>query len=252
MGEIGDAQWARAVELIEAADEVCLACHVAPDGDALGSLLAFAQVLRDLRKPCVASFGDPFTVPSNLRFLPGLELLGEPAAYPAAPTLMITFDVAGIDRLGSLAPNAEKARDLLVIDHHDSNTGFGTAHIVDPTAAATAVLVESLIQRLGGRLTHDVALGLYTGLVSDTGSFKYAATTPRVHEMAGRLLATGISPEQVGRELWDRAPFGYLRVLAGALDRARLEPAAAQGLGLVWTSISKADRAREDVQYDQL
>jgi phosphoesterase RecJ-like protein len=252
LGEVTTAHWARAVELIDAADEVCLACHVSPDGDALGSMLAFARALHDLRKPCVASFGDPFTVPSNLRFLPGLDLLSEPAAYPAAPTLMVTFDAAGIDRLGSLAPNAEKARDLLVIDHHASNTRFGTAHVVDPAAAATAVLVESLIERIGGRLTRDVALGLYTGLVSDTGSFKYASTTRGVHEFAGRLLATGIRPERVGLELWDRAPFGYLRVLAGALDRARLDPAAAGGLGLVWTVVSRADRGAHDLPYDLL
>ena len=252
MGELDDARWARAAELIGTADEICLACHVSPDGDALGSMLAFAEVLRDLGKPFVASFGDPFTVPSNLRFLPGLDLLSEPAGYPAAPTVMVTFDAASIDRLGSLAPNAEKARDLLVIDHHASNTWFGTAHLVDPAAAATAVLVEPLIERIGGTLTRDVALGLYTGLVSDTGSFKYAGTTPPVHEFAARLLATGIRPERVGLELWDRAPFGYLRVLAGALHRARLEPDAVHGLGLVWTWISKAQRDAEDVQYDQL
>lgn len=250
MGELDEAQWARAVRLIEAADEVCLACHVSPDGDALGSMLAFARVLRDLRKRCVASFGDPFTVPSNLRFLPGLDLLTEPGGYPAAPTVMVTFDAASLDRLGSLAPHAEKARDLLVIDHHASNTRFGTAHLVDPGAAATAVLVESLIERLGGTLTHDVALGLYTGLVGDTGSFKYACTTPRVHELAGRLLATGIRPERVGLELWDRAPFGYLRVLAAALGRARLDRSAAGGLGLVWTTVSRADRAAHGVPYD--
>jgi phosphoesterase RecJ-like protein len=250
--QVNDADWGRAIDLIEGADEVCLACHVSPDGDALGSMLAFAHVLRDLGKPCVASFGDPFVVPSNLRFLPGIELLSEPASYPAAPTLMVTFDVAGPDRLGSLAPHADKARDLLVIDHHASNTGFGTAQLVDPAAVATAVIVDGLIDRMGAAVTRDVALCLYTGLVSDTGSFKYAGTTPRVHDLAGRLLATGIDPALVARELWDRAPFGYLRVLAGALDRARLEPAAARGLGLVWTTVSKADRAAANVEYDQL
>jgi phosphoesterase RecJ-like protein len=247
---VTDADWVRAVELIEAADEVCLACHVTPDGDALGSMLACALALRALGKTCVASFSDPFTVPSNLRFLPGLELLTPPVGYPAAPALMLTFDAASRDRLGSLAPQAEKARDLLVIDHHASNTRFGSAHLVDPAAAATAVLTESLITRLGAALTRDVALGLYAGLVSDTGSFKYASTTPQVHDLAGRLLATGIRPDRVGLELWDRAPFGYLLVLSAALNRARLERDAAGGLGLVWTVVSHADRAAHDVPYD--
>jgi phosphoesterase RecJ-like protein len=166
--------------------------------------------------------------------------------------MMVAFDAASVDRLGCLAPNAEKARELLIIDHHASNTRFGTAHLVDPAVAATAVLVEALIRRVGAALTRDVALCLYTGLVSDTGSFKYAATAPQVHDLAARLLATGIRPEQVALELWDRAPFGYLRVLAGALDRARLERGAVHGLGLVWTTVSKADRMAANVQYDQL
>jgi phosphoesterase RecJ-like protein len=244
--------WDSAVALIEGAREVCLACHVAPDGDALGSMLAFGQALRSLGKRCVASFGDPFTVPTILRFLPGQQLLAAPADFPAAPEVMVTFDAAGVERLGSLAPHAEKARELIVIDHHASNTRFGTVHLVRPGAAATAVLVAELIARLGAELTRDIALGLYAGLASDTGSFKYASTTPEVHALAGRLLATGVRPDVAGRELWDRAPFGYLEVLAGALGRARLEPAAAGGLGLVWTTVGRADRDAAEVPYDLL
>lgn len=245
-------EWGRAVDSIERADEVCLACHVCPDGDALGSMLAFALALRALGKRFTASFGDAFVVPRILRFLPGLDLLTDPADYPAEPEVMVTFDAAGSDRLGSLSANAGKARELIVIDHHASNTRFGTTHLVDPGAAATAVVVEELIARLGAPLTHDIALGLYVGLVTDTGSFKYAATTPEVHALAGRLLATGIRPERVAREVWDRAPFGYLPVLSAALGRARLEPDAAGGLGMVWTTVTRADRAQTGLPYDLL
>lgn len=243
-------EWARAVVSIEEAQTICLACHVNPDGDALGSMLAFAQVLRAMDKPFVASFGDAFVVPRILRFLPALELLTHPDDYPAEPDVMITFDSASRDRLGSLAANARKADEVIVIDHHSSNTRFGTTHLVDPGAAATAAVAEQLIGRLGVPLTHDIALDLYVGLVTDTGSFKYAATTPEVHALAGRLLATGIRPELVSREVWDRAPFGYLPVLAGALGRATLEPDVAGGLGMVWTTVTRADRAEYDLPYD--
>ncbi|MFI0444582.1 bifunctional oligoribonuclease/PAP phosphatase NrnA [Actinomadura sp. 6N118] len=245
-------EWDRALQLIEAADEVCLACHVAPDGDALGSMLALAQALRDLGKRCYASFGQPFAVPASLRFLPGQDLLVEPGGMPAAPTLMITLDAAAVDRLGPLAENAARAGELIVVDHHASNTGFGGVRLVDPDAAATSVLVDELIRRLGVRLTSDIALGLYAGLASDTGSFKYPCTTPEVHELAARLIDAGVRPDAVGHELWDRAPFGYLQVLAGALGRARLERDAAGGLGLVWTAITRADRDAQGVPYDQL
>lgn len=244
--------WDRAVRLIQEADTICLACHVCPDGDALGSMLAFAQALESLGKDYVASFGDSFVVPRILRFLPGLDLLTPPDGYPADPKVMITFDVASSDRLGSLAANARKAREVIVLDHHSSNTRFGGTHLVDPTAAATAVVAERLIDRLGIPLTHDMALGLYVGLVTDTGSFRYAATTPEVHAFAGRLLATGIRPELVAREVWDTAPFGYLPVLAAALGRARLEPDVAGGLGMVWTTVTQGDRVPHGLPYDLL
>ncbi|TDD91030.1 bifunctional oligoribonuclease/PAP phosphatase NrnA [Actinomadura rubrisoli] len=247
-----DLEWDRAVELIRAADQVCLVCHVAPDGDALGSMLALGQALRAMGKGCLASFGEPFTVPAILRFLPGQELLVEPDRMPEAPALMVSLDAAGQARLGSLAARAGRAGALIVIDHHASNTAFGGVRLVDPDAAATAVLVEELIRRLGVPLDGDIAQGLYAGLASDTGSFKYPCTTPEVHDLAGRLLTAGVRPEAVSRELWDRAPFGYLQVLAGALARARLERDAAGGEGLVWTTIARADRDSRDVPYDQL
>jgi phosphoesterase RecJ-like protein len=77
-----DLDWDRAVDILREADEVSLACHISPDGDALGSMLALAQALRSLGKRCVASFGEPFTVPASLRFLPGQDLLVEPG-WPA-------------------------------------------------------------------------------------------------------------------------------------------------------------------------
>jgi bifunctional oligoribonuclease and PAP phosphatase NrnA len=245
-------EWDRAVAAIQRADEVCLACHVCPDGDALGSMLAFAHALTALGKRFTASFGDAFVVPRILHFLPGLDLLTGPADFPAEPDVMITFDAAGVDRLGSLAVNAGKAGELIVVDHHASNTRFGTTHLVDPGAAATAVIAERLIDRLGAPLTQDIALNLYVGLVTDTGSFKYRTTTPEVHALAQRLLETGIQPERVAREVWDRAPFGYLPVLAAALGRARLEPEVAGGLGMVWTSVTRADRVAHGLPYDLL
>jgi phosphoesterase RecJ-like protein len=251
---IAAAEWTRAVTLLADTDEVCLACHVRPDADALGSMLALARALlaRSGRPPrVVASFGDsPFEVPAILRFLPGLDLLSPPSRYPARPQVMVTLDAGSIDRLGPLAVNAASAAELVVVDHHASNTRFGSVNLVDPEAAATAVLGDELIRRLGVPLTRDIALGLYAGLVTDTGSFKFPATTPAVHELAARLLATGIEPGVVATQLWDRAPFGYLHLLSAALGRAVLEPEAAGGLGLVWTTVSRADRQAAGLSLD--
>jgi bifunctional oligoribonuclease and PAP phosphatase NrnA len=262
-----EAEWARAIKALGGATEICLACHVRPDGDALGSMLAVAHALRagsTAGRPLptspspftapvrvVASFGDrPFEIPRILRFLPGAELLSPPDRFPERPQVMVTFDAASADRLGVLEPSAAAAEELIVLDHHPSNTRFGTVNLIDEGAAATAVLAFDLIGRLGVGITRDMALGLYAGLVTDTGSFKYSSTSPRVHELAALLLRTGIEPGAVARELWDRSPFGFLGLLAAALGRARLEPAAAAGRGLVWTTVTRADRAAHGLAFE--
>jgi bifunctional oligoribonuclease and PAP phosphatase NrnA len=243
--------WSRAVKLVDGADCVCLACHVRPDADALGSMLAVAQALHGRGQRVVASFGDdPFAVPAILRFLPGLELLGPPASYPARPDVMLSFDASALDRLGKLAGPARAAGELIVLDHHASNSGFGSVSLVDPGAAATAVLAAGLIDRLGIGLTRDVAMCLYAGLVTDTGSFRFSSTTPQVHQFAARLLEAGADPAAVSRELYDRAPFGYLGMLAAALGRATLDRDAASGLGLVWTTVTRSDRAPSKLPLD--
>ncbi|MBF8187735.1 bifunctional oligoribonuclease/PAP phosphatase NrnA [Nonomuraea sp. K274] len=244
---VPEAAWRRALKLIGQADEIALSCHVSPDGDALGSMLAVGFVLRSMGKRVVASFGDrQFAVPRLLRFLPGQDMLVPPKDYPAAPELMITFDSSTFERLGLLRDHTAAAREVIVVDHHLSNAGFGTVGLIDGTAAATAMLAEQLIYRLGGRLDRDIATCLYAGLVTDTGSFRHSSTTPAVHQMAARLVATGLRTDEIARELWDRSPFGYLKVLAAALDRVTLED------GLVWTYVTRVDRAAYGLPYAEL
>lgn len=234
-----------AVALLEAHDEVVLACHVSPDGDALGSMLALGLALRERGTKVWASWGsEPFEVPTPYRGLPGLDLLVPAREIPAAPALLVTFDTGSVDRLGSLADRVPAAEQVLVIDHHASNTRFGTLNLVDVGAASTASMVVDLIDALGLPLTRDIAACVYTGLVTDTGSFKYVATTPEVHRLAARLLETGIRHDLISREIWDTASFGYVKALGLVCARAVLEPEAVGGLGLVWTAVGAEDLHR--------
>ena len=228
------AQLDEVVRLLGGARSVALACHVGPDGDALGSMLALGLVLRGLGKDVVASWGgEPFEVPATYAYLPGVDLLVPPAEVPAAPEVFVALDTGSADRLGTLADRVRTAGCCVLVDHHASSTRFGTVNLVDETAAATAVLVADLVDGLGAPLTHDVAVGLYTGLVTDTGSFRYLATTPSDHELAARLLATGIRHDLITRAIYDDAPFGYVQLLGRACASASLEPHAVGGLGLV-------------------
>lgn len=223
-----EAEWRRIVAAIGQCPTIDLICHVTPDGDALGSALAAGLALRSLGHQVRVSFGDdPQIIPESLSFLPGQELIVPAAELPDRPELVICFDVASQGRLGLLREKAFAARALVVLDHHASNPGFGTHRIIDPGAPATAVLVDELLRRLRVPLDQEIATCLYTGVATDTGSFKYAGTTPATHELAGRLLATGIRQDLISRQLWDTTSFGYLKVLGAALERAVYEPAAA-------------------------
>ena len=242
------AEWSAALDALRDSDEVALLCHVGPDGDALGSMLGLGAALRARGTRVVASFGaatgEEFAVPSAYAFLPGLDLLVAPEGFPAAPPVLVTFDTGSVDRLGSLGDRVAAAGCCVVLDHHATNTRFGTVNLVDTCAAATAVVVVELLDRLGLPLTAEAAAPLYTGLVTDTGSFKYAATTPALHQLAARLLATGIRHDLISRAIWDTASLGYVRLLGDVCSRTELDPAAVRGLGLVWTSITAEDLDR--------
>ncbi|MGF7238641.1 MAG: DHH family phosphoesterase, partial [Frankia sp.] len=119
-------------------------------------------------------------------------------------------------------------------------------------AASTSVVVVEILDRLGYRLTADVATALYAGLVTDTGSFRQAATNPAAHEVAARLVAAGADPTTVGWSVWGSHGFRYVGLLGDVLSRARLEPGAAGGLGLAWTTISRADFAAHALEIEHV
>ncbi|MFI7429327.1 bifunctional oligoribonuclease/PAP phosphatase NrnA [Micromonospora sp. NPDC049836] len=245
-----DTDWAAALAAVRglpADARVQLICHVNPDGDALGTMLGFGLGLRRLGvRQLRATFPGPPVLPEPFRWLPGLELLvPQDDAYPE-PDLVICFDVASEYRLGDLADRLDKAGTALVLDHHASNTRFGGIHLVDPHAAATSVVAQELLDRLGVPLDAEIATCFYVALSTDTGSFRFEATTPAVHRLAARLLATGIRPGDISRRIFDTRPFGAVRLFGEVLLRARLEPAAAAGRGLVWTYATRADLARHD------
>ncbi|OZV79340.1 DHH family phosphoesterase [Micromonospora echinospora] len=244
------ADWAAAVDAVRRLtpdSRVLLICHVNPDGDALGSMLGFGLGLRRLGLRGVqATFPGPPEVPEPFRDLPGLDLLVPAAEAYRDPDLVLCFDAASESRLGDLVDRLAVAAPAVVLDHHASNTGFGDVHLVDPQAAATSVVAEQLLTRLDVPLDAEIAECLYVALATDTGSFRFDATTPDVHRMAARLLATGIRPGEISRRIFDTRPFGAVRLYGDVLGRTRLEPAAAGGHGFVWTYATLADLDRHD------
>jgi phosphoesterase RecJ-like protein len=236
---------ARAADALGGAQRIGVVGHVGPDGDALGSMLAIAASARAAGKEAVCSFGEPFVVSRELRFL-DLDPLVPPGEFPNDLDVVVACDTAVRERLGSVVPAVSGASTLIVLDHHASNEGFGDIDVIDPTAAATAQLVFYLLELLEWDLTPDTATALYVGLVTDTGRFQYSMTTPEVHRVAARLLAAGVEPDVVGQHLFQEAQFGYLKVVAAVLDRTEL----VEDKKFVWSILHRDDLDAAEVTYE--
>lgn len=234
------AEIVRAADALSSASEVALACHVNPDADAVGSMLGLGRYLSSRGKAVACSWGnEPFTLPRWMRVLDAGGLVVEPALFPERPGLMVALDTASPDRLGSLGRSADRADELIVVDHHASNPGFGSITVFDPEASSTAEVVFRILERMGGDLPDEAAACLYAGVVTDTGRFQYEATTPETLRVAAELRHHAFDHARMAQVLFEDNSLSYLRFLAVPLARVRHEPAA----DLVWTYVTQGDLA---------
>ena len=181
------------MELIEGATSVGLACHIAPDGDALGCLLAVALALKAKGIPIQPTWdGDPVELPAQYDFLPGADLLVQTNDF-RPPDVALALDCATIDRLGRLGRAHEEGEDRSSTSTTTCRTRSSRRSTSStPKAASSAELVLQLLSRMGAEITPEIATCLYVGLVTDTGRFGYAAVTPRTHAIAAFLIQRGV------------------------------------------------------------
>ncbi|MGH2735006.1 MAG: DHH family phosphoesterase [Actinomycetota bacterium] len=214
--------WTKVVESLQSAETVVLACHVNPDGDALGSLLALTLGLGKLGKNTFATWGTkPLSVPPALAFLPGADQLRDYTDAPDAP-VFVALDCGAAHRLGDLEAAARKSQTLINIDHHPGNEDFGTLNIVVTSASSTAEIVTRLLLDLDVGFDTGIATCLYTGVVTDTGRFQFSNSTPETLRLAANLLEFDVEHPAVAQEVYESAPFGYMKLLGHVLERATL------------------------------
>ncbi len=231
-------QLAKAAEVLTSATDVALACHLNPDADALGSMLGLSAFLRSRGVRTTCSYpNEPLEPPRWASMLPGSDELVPVREFPKAPAVMVTCDCAAFDRLGALGHAAQKASEVIWIDHHRSNDGLGTIPLVDPDASSTCEMVFRLIETMGGDMPDETALCLYAGLVTDTGKFQYEATTPDTLRLAARLREHPFDHAALVQALYEDNPASYLRLVGTALGRLEHVEEA----DLVWTYLTQSD-----------
>jgi phosphoesterase RecJ-like protein len=240
-------QWDDAVRALTDATEVAIACHVNPDGDALGSLLAASLGLQKLGKKTYASWGTkPIEPLATFGFLKGLETIMQPDEVPETDTFL-ALDCGAGDRLGDLGPLARKAETLINVDHHPGNDDFGTINVVVPSASSTAELVTGLLLDAGVELDRDMATCLYTGIVTDTGRFSYSNSSPDTLRLAAQLLELGVSAPDIARDVYESQPFGFLKLVGHVLERAEL----VEDARFVYSWITRADLDETGVAMEE-
>jgi len=214
-----------AVQAIMAARRIVLAGHVNPDGDTLGCILALAHALTGMGKEVTVLSSDG--VPDIYDWLPGAGLIrnGSPRRDF---DLAVVCDAGNLDRVGaSIRPIMESAPCLIDIDHHVADGVFGSIRILDSSAAATAEIVWKLIlalQKATGSVlaTRDVAECLMTGLITDTGSFRFLNVTPRTFALAARLERLGAVPAPIVDLVFENRTYGGVKLLGRALDSLQM------------------------------
>ena len=237
---------------LRAADSALLVAHVNPDADALGSSLAVAVALEALGVDAQVSFpDDPFEVPLALRFLPRQDLIVAPEqAIPA--DLVMSMDASSGDRIGRLLAVGESAPAFIAVDHHASFVPFAPMVHADATRPATGLLALEIIDALGVDLTPDMALCLYAAISSDTGSFRFASTTPESMRAAARLMETGIDFAGAAKAMFDTKSRDFLRLQAEVMGD--LEVLTAGGVAVAVIRVSRQDRDRHGIAlvYDEI
>jgi len=202
------------------AHPVAVLGHARPDGDCIGSQVALARVLRARGLEVVCLNPDP--VPRRLQFLVGDVPFLRPAAFTPDGHRAVYVDCADLDRPGRKL-KAHFPEPFGNIDHHLSSAGFGRHNFVDPTSAATAEILAGLFVDNGLPIDPATAQGLYVGILTDTGQFRFNSTSRRCFQLAAELLARGANPTEAGYELYERETIGKLQLLQRFLASLKLE-----------------------------
>ncbi|MGZ3638561.1 MAG: DHH family phosphoesterase [Ktedonobacterales bacterium] len=221
--------------LIEDARRIVLLAHENPDPDALGSALGLAYALAPFGKECIVACADP--VPSNYTFLPGRE-----SVVTELPDeqfdLVVALDAGELSRYGALYTRHKAFFDsatILNIDHHITSAGCGQVNIIDPISASTAELLTLFLLNRGVAIPRDAAKCLLAGIITDTRSFEYDATTGRTLAAGAYLVSCGAVPQDIIKPMYRMKPLAKAKLWGLTLNTIQ---STAQGR-VAWATLRR-------------
>ncbi|MFQ5480733.1 MAG: bifunctional oligoribonuclease/PAP phosphatase NrnA [Thermodesulfobacteriota bacterium] len=217
------------IEKLREGKKFLIASHVNPEGDAVGSLLGLTLVLRAMGKDVTPYLEDP--VPGIYDFLPGSETIVHNLDGLGPFDALIAVDCGMKDRLGELLNAFEHGGELINLDHHATNDGYGDLNVVDAEASATGEVIYDLCRAGGIGITKEAAINLYVAIHTDTGSFRYSCTSAESLMKAGELVRCGADPSDISMRVYENYPAVRFRLLAMVLATLEVIKACGEGHG---------------------
>lgn len=190
--------------------------HIQPDGDALGSQLAMGMALKSLDKD-VTLYNENFT-PKMYQFLPGVDRLVHRIEDIRAYDTAVVLDCGDLQRVGDIWPQMKQVPAVINIDHHLTNNRFGHYQYVDPSACATAEIVYRIIKTLAVPINTAMAFGLYTGIMTDTGSFRFSNTNREAFSICEEMVGLGVDPNFVANHVYITYSLSRIKLLNLVLE----------------------------------
>ena len=206
---------------LKSANSILLCTHIAPDGDAIGSLLAMGLALQQLGRDVTMACADP--VPRQFLFLRGAgEVVGADRLARRSFDAALALDAASPDRLGACAAAFFAAPLTMQMDHHPDNPLYARYNVVDGDAPAAGCVVWRALQALHAAVTPEISAALYCAISTDTGNFRFRSTTPEAFRIMAELLEAGLDLPRVARPIHVLREEAQVRLLGRALNTLRL------------------------------
>lgn len=234
-----------AKSFIQTNDHFLVVSHVQPDGDAISSTCAVGYLLDRLKKNFVMINED--SIPEKFGYLPQVEQIQLVTKDPQHFFKhIIAVDCADLSRMGQaeqlISPNPE----ILNIDHHPTNNDYGQLNLVEPSAAATAEILYDLYDQFDLAWDQDFATCIYTGILTDTGGFRYANTTAKLMNIAADLLRYGVNAHEMAEKLLEKRSYNHLQLLGRALNTLSFT----EDRRVSWVALSEKDIKETNASID--